>query len=104
MITSGRRPVPEAALVPIGRTSNQVQQCKAPWPRGLVSSLLAIFIALVIPVTPAMSQTAVSGSISNDAVWSADNSPYVLTGTVTIRGSATLTIDPGVVVECGTYS
>src|SRR3989338_1105894 len=38
-------------------------------------------------------------SITEDTVWSVENSPYVLTKTLTIQNTATLTIDEGVVVK-----
>ena len=42
--------------------------------------------------------TPVSGAITTDTTWSAADSPYVLTGNVTVRAGVTLTIEPGVVV------
>ncbi len=44
-------------------------------------------------------QTNVSGYIESDATWTLANSPYVLTGTVTIRKNTTLTIEDGVEVQ-----
>jgi len=38
-------------------------------------------------------------SITEDTVWSVENSPYVLTKTLTIQNTATLTIDEGVIVK-----
>ncbi|WP_172684080.1 fibronectin type III domain-containing protein, partial [Desulfosarcina cetonica] len=54
--------------------------------------------------------TAVSGNITTNTTWTVENSPYVVTGNVTVRDSgsngntATLTIEPGVEVrfESGT--
>jgi hypothetical protein len=40
----------------------------------------------------------VSGAISQDTTWTLANSPYVLTGDVTVNAGVTLTIEPGVVV------
>ncbi len=49
----------------------------------------------------------VSGDIREDATWIIGDSPYIVTGTVTVRGAshgltATLTIEPGVTVEFAT--
>jgi len=41
----------------------------------------------------------VSGSIAADAVWSRANSPYEVTADVVVQSTATLTIEPGVVVQ-----
>jgi RHS repeat-associated protein len=40
-----------------------------------------------------------SGTITSNSVWSAENSPYVLSGTVTVPNGVTLTITPGTVVK-----
>jgi parallel beta-helix repeat protein len=60
--------------------------------------------------TPAVFQEAVAagrekrahvgGDIAGDATWGADRSPLVLTSIVTVSQGATLTIEPGVVVQC----
>ena len=50
------------------------------------------------------SYTNVSGTIYQDTTWTLDNSPYMMTGSVTIAQGATLTIEPGVVVKGGNYS
>ncbi|MCA9917978.1 MAG: hypothetical protein KC445_08505 [Anaerolineales bacterium] len=41
----------------------------------------------------------VGGTISTDTTWTADNSPYVLTDTITVQTGVTLTIEAGVVVQ-----
>ena len=43
--------------------------------------------------------TDVSGMIGSDTTWTAANSPFVLTGDVTVASNATLTIEPGGVVQ-----
>ena len=44
-----------------------------------------------------------SGLLNVDATWTTEGSPYTLTGTLIINGSATLTIQPGVTVDLGNY-
>ncbi|HNL07153.1 MAG TPA: hypothetical protein PKH93_06220, partial [Chitinophagales bacterium] len=47
----------------------------------------------------ALSQTNISGSISQNTTWSLANSPYLVTGTVTVQSGVTLTIEPGVIIK-----
>ncbi len=56
-------------------------------------------IVLAVPAAaPALAATAVSGSIALNATWAASQSPYQVTGDVTIDAGATLTIEAGVTV------
>ena len=49
--------------------------------------------------------TYVSGPITSDTTWELANSPYIVTGDVTVEPGATLTIEPGVEVKFdGVYS
>jgi hypothetical protein len=51
----------------------------------------------------AQTGTNVNGIINSDTVWSASGSPYTLTGPVGVIPGVRLTIQPGVIVEFGTY-
>jgi len=50
---------------------------------------------LPTPPTP----TQVSGAITADTTWTAANSPYIVTGDVTVNAGVRLIIEPGVVVK-----
>lgn len=52
-------------------------------------------MGIAVPPGP----TAVSGMLTEDAVWYAGASPYVLEGPVTVKDKATLTIEPGTIVQ-----
>lgn len=52
---------------------------------------------------PAIPLTDVSGNITTDTTWTTANSPYRVTGALTIKPGATLTIQPGVRVEFAQY-
>ncbi len=59
-----------------------------------------LFILLFISLTQlAYSQTQVSGGIFANTVWTAANSPYLLTGPIVVFPGNTLTIEPGVTVK-----
>lgn len=45
------------------------------------------------------SQTYVSGGIYSNATWTLSNSPYIITGNLTIFPGVTLTIQPGVLIK-----
>lgn len=61
---------------------------------------LVVFLALfALAAPPVAGATNVSGTISVSTTWTATNSPYVMTGNVTVASGVTLTIEPGVVVQ-----
>ncbi|MCD9026835.1 hypothetical protein LDO26_01210 [Luteimonas sp. BDR2-5] len=61
-------------------------------------SLWAILIALSTFLPSTWAQTPVSGSISADVQWTADQSPFLVSGHLVIENGATLDIAPGVTI------
>lgn len=72
----------------------------APW---LVVALMAVSLAALAAASGAWA-TNVSGVISVNTTWTLANSPYVMTGDVTVATGVTLTIEPGVVVQANATS
>ena len=64
-------------------------------------TILGIFLISIIALFPssASASTAVSGSILENTTWTAENSPYVVNGTLSIPAGMVLTIDSGVAVK-----
>ncbi|NSW58698.1 MAG: hypothetical protein HPY44_22020 [Armatimonadetes bacterium] len=67
--------------------------------RWLLTGVLLLLATLALTFIGA--DTTVSGTISTHTTWTVDNSPYVLSGNVTVANGATLTIEPGVTVSIG---
>jgi hypothetical protein len=61
--------------------------------------LVVLLLLLLGPAGTARAATNVSGTISSNTTWTLANSPYVMTGDVTVAAGVTLTLDPGVVVQ-----
>ncbi len=66
---------------------------------SILRTLALLAVGLMASVVHAA--TNVSGAITANTTWTAANSPYVVTGNVTVSAAATLTIEPGVVVQFG---
>lgn len=61
--------------------------------------LLALAVCAVPGAAWSVGPTNVSGPISSNTTWTLADSPYVMTGNVTVGAGVTLTIEPGVVVK-----
>ena len=74
----------------------------------LVSS--ALLLLLLLPKSQAFADTSVGGTIATDTFWTAANSPYIVTSSVTVQGTdgadgiTTLTIEPGVELRFNPYT
>ncbi|MBX5321470.1 MAG: PKD domain-containing protein [Candidatus Bathyarchaeota archaeon] len=69
-----------------------------------VITLALAFSLLNLPLekfVPAAKATYVEGIIGIDTVWSLVDSPFILSGNITVLAGATLTIEPGVEVKFG---
>lgn len=63
-------------------------------------ALAALVVVVALPSAAwSVGLTNVSGTISSNTTWTLANSPYVMTGNVTVAAGVTLTIEPGVVVQ-----
>jgi hypothetical protein len=63
----------------------------------VAATVLVALFALANP--PVAAATNVSGTISTNTTWTLANSPYVMTGNVTVAAGVTLTIEPSVLVQ-----
>jgi parallel beta-helix repeat protein len=68
--------------------------------RLLNAGLIALLLCTMFYVTAtAYGATSFSGVISSNTTWTKANSPYTLTGNLTVDSGATLTIEPGVTIQ-----
>ena len=70
----------------------------------LVSLIISgVVLAGTMHLGAAQNSTAVNGIINSNATWTKADSPYALTGPVLVNNGVTLTIQPGVTVDLGSY-
>ncbi|MEM3839817.1 MAG: NosD domain-containing protein [Candidatus Bathyarchaeia archaeon] len=70
----------------------------------LASILIIVFSLSIFPFNmlfPAVKATYFEGEITVDTVWTLVDSPFILSGNVTVHEGVTLTIEPGVEVRFG---
>ncbi len=74
-------------------------------PARAIKILLLCALLLTLPWSHLIAATNVSGVIATDTTWTRANSPYIVTGNITVQGAdgpdgvTTLTIEPGVQVR-----
>jgi parallel beta-helix repeat protein len=66
--------------------------------RFFIFGLISLAVAWMNPST-AFADTSVSGNITSPVTWTAGNSPYIVTGNITVAETATLTVQNGAVVK-----
>ncbi len=64
---------------------------------------MAVLVSSLLLVGEVHASTSVGGLITKDTTWDLADSPYELTGPVGVLSGVTLTIEPGVTVDFGTY-
>jgi hypothetical protein len=66
--------------------------------------IIVILVSSVLLVADVHAATYVQGQINFNTTWTKTNSPYRLTGSVTVSNGSTLAIEPGVTVDLYSYS
>lgn len=63
-------------------------------------NIILLFLFLILSLTPLQSfSTDIQGEIGKDTLWTEDNSPYIITDTVTVAETARLIIEAGAQVR-----
>jgi parallel beta-helix repeat protein len=65
--------------------------------------IIATLVTSMFLVANVHASTSVSGTIAADTTWTKANSPYILTGSLTVNPGITLTIEPGTTVDLSQY-
>jgi parallel beta-helix repeat protein len=79
---------------------------KNPFLCGFLLSVLVgsgLILLSTLPVGPVHASIDVTGVLNTDTTWTKANSPFNLTGPTAVGNGVTLTIEPGVTVNLGTY-
>jgi parallel beta-helix repeat protein len=66
--------------------------------------IIAVLVSSMLLVADVHAATYVNGPISTDTTWTKTNSPYRLTGNVSVESGVVLTIEPGVTVDFYAYT
>jgi len=61
--------------------------------------IVTVLVSSMLLIANVQASTPVGGIITSDTTWTDTNSPYTLTGSVTVNPGVTLTIEPGVTVD-----
>jgi parallel beta-helix repeat protein len=69
-----------------------------------IAMVFALVLVSVAHFGTVQASTSVTGEITSNTGWTKANSPYILTGQVTVKSGVTLTIMAGVTVDLGNYS
>jgi parallel beta-helix repeat protein len=69
----------------------------------LVALLTEIMLLGSVPLGQVKASETVNGIITSDTTWTKANSPYTLTGPVSVNQGVTLTIEAGTIVNIDTY-
>jgi hypothetical protein len=85
--------------------STWVHKIRIPLSHALLITLLfwGLFLAGTASFSLVQASTDVTGIISSDITWTKADSPYNLTGSITVASGVTLTIEPGTVVDLNGY-
>ncbi|NZA25152.1 hypothetical protein H0E84_02040 [Luteimonas sp. SJ-92] len=94
LATTSRGPLPAERRMPA--ILRGATPCHAAW----IFTWVAVAVMAVL-VSPATAQTHVSGPVAVDTQWTADESPYLLSGDVQVQSGAVLKIEAGVIVYMG---
>jgi len=66
--------------------------------------IVTVLVSSMLLIANVQASTPVGGIITSDTTWTDTNSPYTLTGSVTVNPGVTLTIEPGVTVDLSSYT
>ena len=65
--------------------------------------IITITVGGLLLLEDVQADTYINGTLNVNTTWTSANSPYTLTGDIIIDNGVTLTVQPGVTVNCGSY-